>query len=283
MSAKFKIVFTIPLVFFLIFSFRSKTDIKPGRILHQMYDSIKNIKTLKQKVKAIERINKSFVTADSEIKLQTHPRKVYFVNRSKKIEILYDSELTSHKALVKPHVFPYLTISLDPMGNIMRKNQHYTINELGYEFIGKSVALTLNKDKEGLNNFTYHGKVNKNGYTCYFLEYENKSYTYMNYVVGDKETASIIAYKLCVNDYLLRDKNNLLNDFGFIKKGTVLKVPTLYCRRAILYIDEKLMLPVSISLYDEAGLFESYDYTSIEINPTFNPDEFSKDYKEYNF
>jgi hypothetical protein len=283
MSAKFKIVFTIPLVFFLIFSFRSKTDIKPGRILHQMYDSIKNIKTLKQKVKAIERINKSFVTADSEIKLQTHPRKVYFVNRSKKIEILYDSELTSHKALVKPHVFPYLTISLDPMGNIMRKNQHYTINELGYEFIGKSVALTLNKDKEGLNNFTYHGKVNKNGYTCYFLEYENKSYTYMNYVVGDKETASIIAYKLCVNDYLLRDKNNLLNDFGFIKKGTVLKVPTLYCRRAILYIDEKLMLPVSISLYDEAGLFESYDYTFIEINPTFNPDEFSKDYKEYNF
>jgi hypothetical protein len=40
-----------------------------------------------------------------------------------------------------------MTISLDPTGNLMRKNQHYTINELGYSFIGHSIALTINKDK----------------------------------------------------------------------------------------------------------------------------------------
>lgn len=248
-----------------------------------MYDSIKNIKTLKQKVSAIERIDKQYTSANSEIKLQTHPRKVYFINRTKKLEILYNSELASNKALVKPHVFPYLTLTLDPSGNLMRRNQHYTLHELGYEFIGKSVALTINKDKEGLTNFTYHGKVMKNGYNCYFIEYENKSYSYVNYVVGDKETASLIAYKLCVNDYLLRHKNDLMNDFGFLKKGRVLKVPSLYCRRAILFIDEKLMLPVSISLYDDAGLFESYEYTQIEINRPIKAEEFTRDYKDYGF
>src|SRR5688572_29325047 len=141
-----------------------------------MYDSIKNIRTLHQKISALERIDKQFVSASSEIKLQTHPRKLYFINRSKKLEILYNSDLYGNKAVVKPHVFPYLTLTLDPNGNIMRKNQHYTINELGYDFIGKSIALTLAKDKEGLANFTYHGKVAKNGYNCHFLEYENKSY-----------------------------------------------------------------------------------------------------------
>lgn len=283
MRGRLKIVLTVPLVIFALVSFRNKSEMKPAKILHQMYDSIKNIKTVRQKVTAIERINRTYVTATSEIKLQTHPRKVYFINKAKKLEILYDSEVSTHKAWVKPNVFPYMTISLDPSGNIMRKNQHYTIHELGYEFIGKSIALTILKDKEGFNNFTYHGKVNKNGYTCYFLEYENKSYSYTDYTVGDKETASIIAYKLCVNDYLLRNKNNLLNDFGFLKKGAVLKVPTLYCKRAILYIDEQLMLPVSISLYDEAGLFESYDYTMIQINSVIKPEEFTKEYKDYHF
>jgi hypothetical protein len=248
-----------------------------------MYDSIKNIKTLRQKVSALERIDKKFVSAGSEIKIQTHPRKIYFSNRQKKLEILYDSEVSLHKCWVKPHVFPYLTLTLDPSGNIMRKNQHYTIHELGYEFIGKSVALTINKDKEGLNNFSYLGKVTKNGYHCYLLEYENKNYGYTPYVVGEKETASMVSLKLCVNDYLLRYRNNLLNDFGFLKKGTVLMVPTLYCKKAIIYIDEKLALPISLSLYDDIGLFESYEYTNIEINKPFKHDDFSRDNKEYHF
>ncbi len=248
-----------------------------------MYDSIKIIKTLHENVKAIERVDSKYVTASSEIKVQTNPRKVYFNNKEKKVEVLYDSEVSLHKAFVKVHTFPYLTLSLDPSGNIMRKNQHYSLHELGYAFIGKSVALTINKDKEGLNNFKYHGKILKNGYNCYFLEYENTNYSYVNYTVGEKETASLIAYKLCVNDYLLRNKNDLLNDFGFIKKGTILKVPTLYCKKAVLYIDDKLLLPVALSLYDDMGLFESYEYTNIEINKPFKANEFSKSNKDYGF
>ena len=268
---------------FFVLSFKNNSDVKPQKILHQMYDSIKNIKTLRQKVSAIERIETKFHTSTSEIKVQTHPRKIYFVNKIKKLEILFDSEVSDRKAYVKPHVFPYITLSLDPTGNIMRKNQHYTIHELGYDFIGKSVALTINKDKDGMSNFTYLGKVTKNGYNCYFLEYENKNYGYTSYKVGEKETASLIAYKLCVNDYLLRYKNNLLNDFGFLKKGSILKVPNLYCKKAILYIDDKLMLPISLSLYDDTGLFEGYEYTNIEINKPFKVDEFSKNFKDYNF
>lgn len=278
---KFKI--TCLVLVLLALSFRNAHDATPARILHQMYDSIKNVRTLRMKVSALERINHKFVSANSEIKILTHPRKLYFHNSTKKIEILFNPELYSHKALVKPNVFPYMTLSLDPTGNLMRKNQHYTINELGYDFIGKSVALTISKDKDGLSNFVYHGRHQKNNYNCYLLEYENKSYTYTDYTVGDKETTTSISYKLCVNEYLLRDKNNLLNEFGYLRKGRILKVPTLYCRKAVLYIDEKLMLPISISLYDEMGLFENYEYTGIEINKPFQDDEFMKHNKSYGF
>ena len=283
MGIRSKNIALILLLFAAAFSFRRKNDIKPARILHQMYDSIKNVRTLRVRVASLERVDKKYTSGIAIIKVLTAPRKLYFHNTTKKIEVLFNPDMHHHKALVKPNIFPYMSLSLDPTGNLMRKNQHYTINELGYDFIGKSVALTISKDKDGLNNFKYHGKIVKNGYNCYFLEYENKSYAYVDYTVGEKETTGTIAYKLCVNEYLLRDKNDLLNEFGYLKKGKVIRVPTLYCKKAILYIDEKMMLPVSISLYDDLGLFENYEYTNVEINKPFSADEFDRDFKEYGF
>ncbi len=250
-------------------------------ILHHMYDSIKNVKTLRISISAIERLGSTYASASSEVKLQTTPRRLYFINKAKKLEILYEHNTNNNKALVKPNHVPNL--NLDPTGNMMRKNQHYTIHELGFEFIGKAIALTLSKDKDGLKNFVYKGKVKKFHYNCYLLQYENLEYSYVEYTVGPKETASSISAKLIVNDYLLRYKNDLLNDFGYLKKGKKLLVPNLYCKKAVIYIDEKLMLPVAVSLYDDQGLFESYEYPSILINSPIKEEEFNKDNKEYNF
>ena len=44
----------------------------------------------------------------------------------------------------------------------------------------------------------------------------------------------------------------------------------MYCKKAVLYLDEKTMLPVSVSIYDDIGLFENYDYTNIKIKEKSN-------------
>ena len=123
----------------------------------------------------------------------------------------------------------------------------------------------------------------KNGYHCYFLEYENKEYGYVDYVVKEKETVNSIASKNCVNDYLIRYNNDLLNDFGYLKKGKVIKIPNLYCKKAVIYIEEGLMLPVAISLYDDKGIFENYEYSELVINKPIREEEFTRGYKEYHF
>ncbi len=273
-------------LFLLIFSFKAPenhTDHRVQKLFARMYDSIENIKTVRQDVVAVERLESSVSISRSKIKLQTQPLKIYFVNPSKKLEILYNPDHYDNKALVKPHVFPYLSMQLDPRGNIMRKNQHYSIMELGYAFIGKSIALTINKDKDGLGNFTYKGKVMKNGHSCHLIEYENKHYGYVDYKVAERETATGIALKLCVNDYLLRCNNNLQNEFGYLKKGSILKVPNLYCQKAVLFIDDHLALPISLSLFDDKGLFESYEYSNIQINMPIASEEFTRNYSGYNF
>jgi hypothetical protein len=257
---------------------------KPLKLVADMIDSINAIKTLRCKVVALEKINNSYLSATSEIKIQTNPRKLYFINREKKLEILYVSGQFGDKAVVKPHVFPYFTLTLEPRGNIMRKNQHYTIMELGFEFIGKTFALALSKDKDNIaKNLSYVGKHERNGYKCHMLIYECKNFIYTEYTVQKHETLTSIALKLNVNDYLLRMKNNLFNDFGFLKEGTKLQVPVYYCKKAVLYIDEQSLLPVSITIYDETSVFESYDFTNIIVNKPIDQAEFTKEYKDYSF
>ena len=84
MKSKLALILTV--ILFCGFSFRNNSEVKPAKILTQMFDSIKGIKTLRQSVHAIERIENHFNTSFSEIKLQTSPRKLYYHNKLKKIE-----------------------------------------------------------------------------------------------------------------------------------------------------------------------------------------------------
>ncbi len=252
-------------------------------LISQSIDSIKAIQTVRFKVVAIERVQGSYIKVTSESKVQINPRKLYLVNKEKKLEILFVSGQHNNKAVVKPHTFPYLTFMLNPLGSMMRKNQHYTINELGFHFMAKSIEFTLSKEKEIGTGLTYLGTQTKNNYKCHILVYEAKSFPFHEYTVQDKETVSSIAAKLIVNDYILRSKNNLFSEFGYLKAGTKLQIPVYYCKKTVFYLDEKTMLPVSVSVFDDIGLMENYDFTNIILNKPIDPKEFTKEYKDYHF
>ena len=267
----------------LFMEWRQGSESKASRFILQMFDSIKNIRTLQMKISAIERGEKNFITARSEIKLQNNPHKLYFINRHKKTEILYDAEHNSKTALVKTHGFPYMSLPLDPNGSLMKKNQHYTILDIGFTFLSKAIALTISKDKDGLNSFWWKGKILKNNIPCLMIEYESTNFSYHPYTLVQKETVSALAARLGVNEFILRYKNSLINHFDLLAKGTTLHVPNLYCKKAIIYLSEKSMLPVSVSLYDDSGLFESYDFSDVKINVPFKAGEFSRNNPEYGF
>ncbi len=254
------------------------------RLIAGMLDSIKSMQTVRFKVVALERTNGTYYKATSENKINVKPRKIYLVNTEKKLEILFATGEHNSKAVVKPHVFPYITMQLNPTGNLMRKNQHYTINELGFDFIGKSIALALSKEKGDFAKcLTYMGKTEKNGCACYLFVYETKTYPYFEYTVKEKETVTSIATRLNVHDYMLRVKNDLCNEFNYLKAGSKIQVPVYYCKKAVFYLDEKTLLPVSVSIFDDIGLLENYDFYNIILNKPFEANEFSKDYKDYHF
>lgn len=262
----------------------SHEHFKDFKLITDMLDSAKKVTSLRYNMKSIERIESGYAAASTTVKLQCHPRKSYFVNTLNKLEVLYNEGELGGKALVKPHVFPYFTMSLDPRGNLMRKNQHFTILDIGFDFAARTIAIALSKEKDQIaKHLTYAGKVEKNKMNCHLLVYENVDFSYRDYIVQHKETVSSIAGKLTVNDYMLRCKNKLYDDYGYLKEGSTIKIPTFYCKKAVFYVDEKTMLPISVSIYDEVGLFETYDFFNLEINKPIPATEFKRDFKGYGF
>lgn len=262
----------------------SHEHFKDFKLITDMLDSAKKVSYIRYGMKSVERVETGYVTATTKVKLQTHPRKSYLVNTDNKLEVLYHESELGKKALVKPHVFPYFTMNLDPRGNLMRKNQHFTILDIGFDFMAKTIAIALSKEKDQIaKHLTHVGKVEKNKMMCHLLVYENTEFSYYDYTVGHKETVSSIAGKFTVNDYMLRCKNKLYDNYGYLKEGTVIKVPTFYCKKAVFYVEEKTMLPISVAIYDEIGLFESYDFYNLEVNKSIPNSEFQRNFKGYGF
>lgn len=266
------------------FLFNKNENLSAIQILHQMIDSIDNIKTLKVKLEALERFQDKYLKSTSFYKISYYPKKkLYFINPEKKLEILYIEGQNENKALVKHPSLP-MSIFLDPNGAIMKKKQHYTIHELGFQFIAQTIQVALFKEKERYINYLHYlGVIQKNGKQCYGLYYESSNFDYVLYKIESKETVVNIARKFNINEYIIRDKNNLYFEFDYLKKGSTILIPKMYCKKAFLYIDKTTFLPVSVNLYDDKGLLESYDFFNVQKNIPIPSLEFTKNFKEYNF
>lgn len=276
-------VFAFILPFFYSFKNQNiKTETTPIKVIIAMLDSIKKIKSYEFSLKAMERVEKGeYLSAESYVKLNVNPRALYFRNEKRKISVMYVAGTNENKALVKAKSLMNTTISLDPYGNMMRKNQHYTIHQLGYDYFGKTIATALLKDRENLSkNLKFLPKKNINGRNCVGLIFDDPKFTYSKYTIGKNEDVSSIAAKFNVSEYLLRLKNDLHSFYGNIKVGKVIEIPSNYCKNILLYLDEGTLLPATISIYDDTGLFENYEFLNVKTNKKFGPEDFGRFYKD---
>lgn len=251
-------------------------NISASEILQRMIDSTENIKTIKFQLISLERVRTKYLKATAEVKISYYPSKIiYFKDPKRKIEVTYKEGKNNNKAYVKHPLLPF-GLFLDPSGSMMKKDHHYTIHELGFQYIANTIQIALSKEKEKyLNHLHYLGIHEKNGKQCYALMYESSNFDYIPYLVQKKETVTSISKKLNLNEYIIRDKNNLYDEFGYLKTGSTILIPKMYCKKAFLYIDTNTYLPISVNIYDDKGLLESYDYFDVEKNIFIHQNEYN--------
>lgn len=252
-------------------------------LVQRTLKSIKEVKGLKYHLKVIERGKKGNNFYESTVKFHRNPRLIYLYIKG--IEVLWLQGKNDGKALVKPSSFPFFNLNLDPMGNLMRQDQHHTLNEMGFDYFAGIIQHTVDKLGDRFDQFfELRGEERMNGRPCYKVVINNRDFGYVDYVIGEGESITSIARKLHVAEYMILDKNPKFRDyFDILKKGQVIKVPNWYAKTVVMYIDQLYFLPIGIHVEDERGLFEEYNYHFLQVNPKFEEGEFTKTYKDYGF
>jgi outer membrane lipoprotein-sorting protein len=131
--------------------------------------------------------------------------------------------------------------------------------------------------------FVLVGDEKLNGRNCYKLAISFPDFAWVSYTVKKGENLTTIARKLRVSEYMVLMNNPKISWYNDVKEGQVIQVPNAYGKLTILLIDKELLVPVSNKVFDDRGLFETYEYHDLEINTTILPEEFTKEYKDYNF
>jgi len=272
-------------VLLLLTASKPLDSIATRTIINNMVLASVKVKTLKFKLKKKERIEDEYFSGEQDVKFNKDPKKIYtkMITPNKGAEVLYIHGKNNNKALINPNSFPYFTLSLDPYGSSMRNNNHHTVHEVGFDYVTSIISsLAQRADKDFDKYFIYKGDTIFNNRPCYKVLIDYVPYGYYNYTVKQGETVTSIAYKLFVSDYMILQLNDI-DDYDDVDPGDVIKVPNAYAKRTFLYIDKENFLPLIQMMYDDKGLFAQYEFHNLQLNPVIAPEEFSRDYKLYNF
>jgi hypothetical protein len=256
--------------------------ITTAQLTSQLSAAIQNLKTLRCQANAQERIGGKYHADKSAMKLSFNPLRVYLKN-GKGIEVLYVAGQNGGDAWVNPNAFPYVTLSLDPNGSLMRKGQHHTALQAGFGTINELLDGSASRPDKSFNrSFRYAGDTTVMGRPSYILRSDYPQFRYVAYKVDKNETPATVAAHFGCGEYRVLERNKL--DIGQkLTEGQTLQVPNAYGRRTLIAVDQKTFLPNSVAVYDDQGLFEKYDFFDVVANQPIPAAEFSKDYKGYHF
>ncbi|MBN8694997.1 MAG: DUF1571 domain-containing protein [Bacteroidetes bacterium] len=260
----------------------NKKGLNNRDLIDKIFAAVENVKTLRYNLQCNERIKGKMQHTESKVKLQVSPRKLYLYIKG--IEVLWVQGQNNGNALVNPNSFPYINLNLDPYGSLMRADQHHTIHEMGYQYLYDILKDGYKKAGDNLNKyFTVMPDEKHNGRDCYKLAIAFPDFAWVPYTVKKGENLTTISRKLRVSEYMVLENNPNLGGYNDVKEGQVIKVPNAYAKMTLLLVDKEYLLPVNNKVFDDKGLFETYEYFDLKVNPPIAPEEFTKDFKAYNF
>lgn len=280
-----KIFFCISLLFYSLVLSAQNNPIKT--ILQKMYDAEDKLYSAKFTLYSAERLKdgKMFLS-ERFIKLKMNPKKIYFysVKPNPGTEIIWKEGWNENKMLVSPGSFPYVTFSMKPNNSIARKDSHHPITDTGFEYVTSLVKYYQETFGEKFYKYiSIADTVMWDNHSCILLIFDFKEYAEVNYKVLRNEDILTIAKKFHLNDYSIMILNPSINDFEDVKVGQIIKIPNFYGRKIEFYVDRKTGLPLKQLIYDQKGLLEKYEMKSFILNPSFKPEEFTPEYKDYRF
>ncbi len=255
-------------------------------ITNEMFTTVKALKTIKFDFDSKERIKGKMYNEKTSFKINLNPFKAYLFQSfpKKGIEGLYVSGENGEKVKINPNSFPWVSLNLDPLGELMLENRHHPIYNSGFTYTASILEDLINKYQSQTSKMvSFNGIVKIQEMDCYYLTLVNSNYKLIIYYTQTNETPISIANKLKINYYSILENNPGNKANTVFKLNTRLIVPNDYASRMELYVHASQLYPVYLKIYDTKGLFEEYTFSNVQLNQPFRIVDFSYKNPDYKF
>jgi hypothetical protein len=227
---------------------------------------------------------------ESRVKLQNRPLKVYIKTIRPAVgrEVLYVAGAPGGKVLINPAAFPFVNVSLDPLGARIREGQHHTIHDVGFRRVADVIARQMREQAAELPKLLHldAAAATFDNRPCWRVQFDDPRFRFVPYTIKTGgENLDQLGQRLGVSEFMIGEKlRGFDGDYQrTLPAGEVIQVPATYGRRTTVLIDKASLLPVSITIHDDRGLFEQYEYHDLKTPITFADNEFTPEFKGYGF
>jgi hypothetical protein len=262
-----KLVWIFP-VLFVITGFKvidyNNTE-QTNNLVNNILIATKKINDISYKISNCERINGELKCGSQNIIMQKKPFKcrITFLTPKKGDQVLYN-EYNSKEALYIPIGFPYIDLSLDPFGSIMREDNHHTIFELGYSFFSDLIEYNYRLKPKSFSVEDVNSHTIK-------LTSQISEFRYVKYISIKNESVRDLAQRKMVSEHHIYEKNN---EKRVLKKGETIYIPTNYYKKIEIEVSKINHLPNKIIVFDDKGVFEKYTFYRINLSPEIDSKTF---------
>ena len=213
------------------------------------------------------------------------PFKVYvkFVDPYTGREGIYIRGSNGNKVRVHKGSFPDLAMSLPPLGRIAMKGNHHPITSFGLERMLRVSAQNIRKMiRRGDATLQVSDSVLK-GEPAWRIAIESKSGGY--YVTARRsEDLWALAKRAGQNMYVILHHNEDIDSPKDVRSGQRVFVPHYYGSRGEYFFSKRTFMMIKASSWDQHGkLYESYEFTELELNPGLGDEAFDHRNGEYGF
>ena len=281
----------------VLFSLHSQSAQRNGsfsrgkQLVMEMCAVVDSINTLEVLMRKQERVNDKMGDQTSYFKLQMNPLNVYIYQEypKKGLEILYREGQNDQKLLVYPGGFPWINVNLNWNSKLARDGQHHTIHDAGLKVVCDIVKRLIKKYDRLSDTLVYAGDtINFVGKSdtvkTIQIHLNNPFYNIETTEVKEGEDLTSIARKKYLCPYKLLELNQHKVDYyDEVKVGDVIFLPNDYAKKMTITLELDRMIPRKIEVWDEKGLFEVYEYITIDIHTPLSSIDFSPENKEYGF
>ncbi len=255
-------------------------------VIDKMMEAIDGVSSFSCTVVKKERTKGKLTEGKSMAKVTYDPYRIYIYSHfpNEGAEVLWKEGWNKNQALVNPNSFPFINLSLSPYYGLLRNQSHHPIFRLGFWYVGMIIKKCVKiADDDFDKYFTHAGYEQWDGRKCHVLEINYPEFTYLDYEVKKGESVISIATKNIVCEEMIVQANKKVHGYLDVREGDVIKVPNMYARKAVFYIDAQTHLPVYQQIYDEKGIFQEYQFFDLKVNLNFTDEDFSKHNKKYGF